>query len=161
MARQNVLTPSSGKTIIINLADIGLAWTTIAEPDDFSVPVQNRATAVLDPLDSNRELLPGELFIGSPVLVCNKTASTRTVSFRVLRENAGGADETFVLVDELPVAGNTTALVTVQGQYLIKYVDRTAGDRLQVQADVGNALDLSGAALLTQHSDHVPDPNAP
>jgi len=207
-----VLQPSSGTTIPVFIQNLATIWTDVLVPDYFSVPVRNRASATIDPDNSNRELLPGEIFVRSHFTACNKTANTESISVRVV--NPDGSET--MLVDELKVPLNETAIVPIQGRYLVQHVSRDRGvwggtkyyrqgdlvteggtsyaslinhtsdvasqpgagvswqtyweavttpyspdpHRLQFKASTANAIDVSGAGLLTVNATDTPDPNA-
>jgi hypothetical protein len=155
--KREVLQPSSGTTVIVAIEDLGDAWTAALAPDYFSIPMRNRDTAVLDPADSNRELVPGEIFIRVPLLCCNKATDTRSIDAKI--ERADGT--TCVLVQGMKVPAGETAVITVQGQFLIQLVSSTVppADTLFLKADVAGAFDVSGAGLLTIHAQDTADPN--
>lgn len=98
---------SSGKPVVLIIPDytnggyVGENWTQLAEAPDFSVPWTGDAARgiVLDPLDSDRELRPGEVFMECPLVVANNTATTRWVDVMIRGEGRGAAFNRGVTLD--------------------------------------------------------------
>jgi hypothetical protein len=158
--------PSSGKSLLLfiptatNSGFVNTTWTTIAEAPDFSIPSSGDDGIVPDPSDSDRELRPGEVSIDTPLAVTNTTATTRWVEAQMLLQGSSG--QAIPLSARVPVPGGETVYLPIQGLVLLKtdLTNTQPGGRLQVQAEVDNALRVIGAAAERQADDHAPDSEA-
>lgn len=156
--------PSTGKNIILFAKNISTDWVTLCEAPDFSVPLGGNDPQYEDPQDSERELSPGEIFIGAPILVTNKDiALSCWVEFRVVKEtdteNPTEDDISVVSVTpKVSVSYSESIQIPLQGLVLIKSdVNLTYGGRLQVRAERVETLDVYGAASESAYADHAPD----
>jgi hypothetical protein len=71
---------------------------------------------------------PGVGEIISPLILCNVTAATVTVSVRVFRwADAGGAGLYYFIINQLPIPAYETIPIPLNGQFL------GTGDKLEVQ----------------------------
>jgi hypothetical protein len=169
MARINTDQPSSGKPLLLyiptatNSGFVNTTWTAIAnaEAPDFSIPGSGDDGAVADPADADRELRPGEVFIESPLTVVNTTATTRWVEVRMLLQGTSG--QSIPVTPRVPVPGGEAVYLPIQGLRLLKtdLTNTEPGGRLQIQAEVGNALTVIGTAVELEAADHAPDTEAP
>jgi len=220
MPRISTDAPSSGKPLLLfiptasNSGFVNTAWQTLAEAPDFSIPASGDDGAVADPADADRELRPGEVFIETPLTVVNTTATTRWVEAQMLLQ--GDSSQAIPLTARVPVPGDETVYLPIQGQRLLRPVtviaatsltsvnngeqyqisvagttDFTAigaannnvgtvftksgatgagtgevllagaGGRLQIRAEVNNALKVVGTAVELEAADHAPDTENP
>ncbi len=163
MARILTDRPSSGKSVLLfvpatsNSGFVSTVFTTLIEAPDFSVPDEGDPGSIPDPSDSSRVLAPGEVAFRAPLAVTNTTSTTRWVQLQVLLESG----EAIPLTNEVPVPALETLYLPIQGQRLVKYDFGAAnGGRLQVRAEVGNALRVYGVAAEGGAADHAPDSEA-
>ena len=143
--------PSTGKPKLIRVSNVSNAdWVTLLEAVEFSIPIREEAGTIVD----DRQIVPGETFIGAPLMVTNKSTDPGWVQLRMLAENA----EIFEMTAEIIVPGNDTVLIPVQGHTLLK-VDATStnGDRLQIIASDANRFDCYGSAVESEAGTHAPD----
>ena len=87
MARITCKTPSTGKAILVSLANVTTGFTTIAEAPDFSVPDPSQNYTTRDPVDAARAIRPGEIFFVTPLSVKNKTDSLAWIQVILLTES--------------------------------------------------------------------------
>lgn len=159
--------PSSGKPLLLfiptasNSGFVNTSWQTLAEAPDFSIPASGDDGAVADPADADRELRPGEVFIETPLAVTNTTATTRWVEVQMLLQ--GDSGQAIPLTARVPVPGGETVYLSIQGLRLLKtdLTNTQPGGRLQIQAEVNNALKVMGTAVELEAADHAPDTEAP
>lgn len=157
--------PSSGKPLLLfipaatNSGFVGTTWATLAEAPDFSIPASGDDGATPDPTDSARELRPGEVFIETPLAATNSTATTRWVELQMLLQGTSG--QAIPLTARVPVPAGETVYLPIQGLRLLKTNPAdTVGGRLQVQAEVANAIKVIGSAIELEALDHAPDSEA-
>jgi hypothetical protein len=163
MARILTDRPSSGKSVLLfipvasNSGFVSTAYTTLIEAPDFSVPDEGDPGSVVDPGDSSRVLAPGEVAFRAPLAVTNTTSTTRWVQLQVLLESG----DAIPLTNQVPVPAQETLYLPIQGQRLVKYNFAAAnGGRLQVRAEVGDAVKVDGVASEGGAADHAPDSEA-
>ena len=167
MPRINTDQPSSGKPKLLfiptasNSGFVNTTWQTLAEAPDFSIPASGDEGTIPDPADADRELRPGEVFIETPLAVTNTTATTRWIEAQMLLQGTSG--QAIPLTARVPVPGGETVYLPIQGLRLLKtdLTNTEAGGRLQVQAEVNNALKVIGTAVELEAADHAPDTEAP
>lgn len=151
MARITCKTPSTGKAILVSLANVTTSFTTIAEAPDFSVPDPSQNYATRDPTDSTRAIRPGEIFFVTPLSVKNKTGDLRWIEVILKTE----ADVT-VDFGRVAIPPNDTLFFPIQGRSLFK---RSAagvnGDRLQIRAEANNTFDIWAAAEEKLSAEHI------
>lgn len=151
MARITCRTPSTARPVQIAQANVTTAWQTIAEAPDFSVSDTQGVYPVRDPLDANRGIRPGEVFLLTPVKARNKTGNTLWIEAQILRENGGT-----VWLERIEVPANETVQIVTQGLSLLK---RNAaggtGDRLQVRAQAAASFDVFGAGQERPSAEHI------
>jgi hypothetical protein len=93
-------------------------------------------------------VVPGVAEIISPLLVCNKSASTAKISARIFRSNDSSI---FTIANAMPIGSNDILPLPLNGQFLY------TGDILEVKADVNSALDVTISYTLGQaEQDDVP-----
>jgi hypothetical protein len=161
MARINTDLPSSGKPIQIfippatNSGFVNTSWFTILEAPDFSVPGTGDTGATPDPLDSSRELRPGEVFLETPLAVSNTTSTSHSVEVQVVLQ--GGSTTVPLIIPTLVPAGETIYL-PIQGLRLLKTNFAAAnGDRIQIRSSNAASLKIFGSASELGAADHAPD----
>jgi hypothetical protein len=144
---------------------VNTTWTTIAEAPDFSVPTTSGTGVVADPDDIDRELRPGEIFFETPLQVINSTASTRWVELQIVLQGPSG--QAIPASPRVPVPANDSIYLQLQGQRVLKtdlggtIASPMLGGRLQIRAEVGNALSILGNAIELEYQTHAPDTEAP
>ena len=153
--------PSTGKPIVLAVAAfVPTTWTTIAEAPDFSVPGTGDEGATPDPLDADRELRPGEVFIESPLIATNLTGTTRWVEAQIVLQGTSGSE--IVVAPRIPVPPNTSVYLPLQGLRLLKTdFAATVGARLQVRAEAATAIKIYGSAVELEAANHEPNTEAP
>ena len=74
----------------------------------------------------------------------------------------GSSGQAIPLSARVPVPGGETVYLPIQGLVLLKtdLTNTQPGGRLQVQAEVDNALQVIGAAAERQADDHAPNSEA-
>ena len=152
--------PSTGKPIALAVAAfVPTTWTTIAEAPDFSIPATGDEGVTVDPADVDRELRPGEVFIESPLIATNLTITTRWVEAQIVLQGAGGSE--IVVAHRIPVPPNTSVYLPIQGLRLLKTdLAATVGGRLQVRAEVADAIKIYGSAVELEAATHEPNTEA-
>lgn len=151
MARITCKTPSTGKAIIISLANVATSFTTIAEAPDFSVPDPSQNYATRDPSDNTRAIRPGEIFFVTPLAAKNKSASVLWIE-AILYTEANNTIE----FGRVSVPPNDTAFFPIQGRSLFKRnANGTYGDRLQIRSQTSNAFDVWAGAEEKLSAEHI------
>jgi len=166
MPRINTDQPSSGKPLLLfipaasNSGFVDTTWTTIAEAPDFSIPSSGDDGIVEDPADSGRELRPGEVFFETPLQAINTTSTARWVELRLLLQGTSG--QAIPVTPRIVVPANESIYLQVQGLRLLKtdLTNTQPGGRLQIQAEVNNAITVIGSAVELEAQDHAPDTEA-
>jgi hypothetical protein len=166
MPRINTDQPSSGKPLLLyipsstNNGFVNTAWTTIAEAPDFSIPSSGDEGIVIDPADSGRELRPGEVFFETPLQCMNTTATSRWVELQMLLQ--GNSGQAIPLSPRVVVPAGESVYLAVQGLRLLKtdLTNTQPGGRLQIQAEVNNAIKVIGSAVELEAQTHAPDTEA-
>lgn len=123
----------------------------------FSIPIQNEDTAIIDPLNPNRELRPGEMFIASQIQVINRSATTRTFS---MWSTHGATD--LLIAPAIPIPAGETLLLP-PGLSAITTVDAGGFDDLQgfyFSASAANSLTFICAVIVREWITHAPDSTA-
>lgn len=167
MPRINTDQPSSGKPLLLHIPSssnsgfVNTTWLTIAEAPDFSIPASGEDGATVDPADSGRELRPGEVFIETPLHAVNTTATTCWVELQMLLQGTSG--QAIPVTPRVPVPANDSVYLPIQGLRLLKtdLTNTQPGGRLQIQAEVGNAIKIMGTAIEIEAQTHAPDSEAP
>ena len=135
---------------------LGTTYAAIAEAPYFSVPMQDAASATVDPADADRELRPGELFIVSGIQIANTTTTARTVEIELVAE--GGSPVT-MLAPTLTVPPREV-LTLPPGLSLFKrnLANPTAdGMLMRARASAASALQLTLTVVEREAIEHAPD----
>jgi hypothetical protein len=159
--------PSSGKPLLLfipsttNDGFVNTTWSTIAEAPDFSIPASGDDGTASDPADSGRELRPGEVFFETPLQAINTTATTRWVELQMLLQGASG--QAIRVSPQVAVPANESVFLLTQGLRLLKtdLTNTQPGGRLQIRAEVANAITIIGTAVELEAANHSPDTEAP
>ena len=166
MPRINTDQPSSGKPLLIyipsssNSGFVNTTWTTIAEAPDFSIPSSGDDGIVVDPAASGRELRPGEVYFETPLQCINNTATSQWVELQMLLQ--GNSGQAIPLSPQVEVPAGESVYLAIQGQRLLKtdLTNTQPGGRLQIRAEVNNAIKINGNAVELEAQDHAPDTEA-
>lgn len=151
MSRIKCRTPSTGKPLSVNVANVPISYVTIAEAPDFSVPDASRTFFPRDPTDDGRAIRPGEIFFLTPLAARNKSASTESIEVSMYNENNVRIE--LAVVD---VPAGDTAFVPIQGRSLFKRNANTAnGDVIQIKASATNVFDVWASAEEKLSSEHT------
>jgi len=130
---------------------------TLIEAPYFSRTGRANDALPVDPSDNNRTLLPGEVFLRTPLHITNVAGSgTVTVTVTIAHEDGG----TTTLAQDQPVEVKDTLYVPAQNSSLFKRdlaSPGNAGDRLRVTAGTAGALDLFVMGNERLALDHDPD----
>jgi hypothetical protein len=157
VARITCKTPSTGKAILISLANVTTSFTTIAEAPDFSVPDPSQNYTARDPVDSTRAIRPGEIFFVTPLAVKNK--SNNIVWIEVILKTEARADGTpsvDVNFGKVSIPPDDTLFFPIQGRSLFKRNPAsTNGDRLQIRAQAPDTFDVWAAAEEKLSAEHI------
>lgn len=136
---------------------VSSTFSTIIEAPYFSQSgVRDDTTAVIDPDDSERELLAGEIFVRTPAHITNETNVDQTITLRLLREDGTSR----LLCNAQTINARDTLYVPLQGLLLFKrdLANPTdAGDRLQAQASNAAALGLVFSYSEKEALEHAPN----
>jgi hypothetical protein len=150
MARIACNTPSTGRPANAFMSGVPTGWTTIAEAPDFSVPDASGLFPVRDPGDATRAIRPGEVYFLTPLHVRNTSGSTRWIEVRRLFESGDT-----VVGPRVSIPAGDSVELRVQGSSLVKRAAAGAnGDRLQVRAEAGSALDALVSVSVRLASEH-------
>lgn len=151
MSRITCKTPSTGKAILVSLANVGTSYTTIAEAPDFSVPDPSQNYTTRDPLDSTRAIRPGEIFFVTPLAAKNKSSDIVWIEAILYTE----ANET-IQFGRVSVPPGDTAFFPIQGRSLFKRnANGTNGDRLQIRSQTANVFDVWAGAEEKLSAEHI------
>ena len=138
---------------LVTLKDVPTAWTTVLEPNDYSVPDTTGTWPERDPDDDTRRIQPGQALIEAPLLFYNKdTAAPRVVEVQIVTEAGVAVQQVNVSIPPLETYSHPAP-----GQLLTKRdKDSTSGDRLQVKATEENTIDFTCAASLGSAEQDLP-----
>lgn len=151
MSRIVCRTPSTGKPLSVNLANVPITYVTIAEAPDFSVPDASRTFMPRDPTDDGRAIKPGEIFFLTPLAARNKTETTQYIETSMYNEN-----NVRIQLANVAVPGGDTAFIPLQGRSIFKRNANTAnGDIIQIKATSNTAFDVWAAAEEKLSSEHT------
>jgi hypothetical protein len=146
--------PAAGRPLQVYKQSALASFTTILDPPDFSIPDPSELLAERDPLDTTRAIVPGEIYITTPLLVHNRHSATQWFEVRVLAESG---DQ--VRLGQFVIPAGETTEIPLQGRALIKRIAAgTSGDRLQVRAEVAGRQDFWLSAVERRASEHVVAP---
>ena len=151
MSRIKCRTPSTGKPLSVNVANVPISYVTIAEAPDFSVPDASRTFFPRDPLDEGRAIKPGEVFFLTPLSARNKSESTEYIEASMYNEN-----NVRIELANVAVPGGDTAFIPLQGRSIFKRNANTAnGDIIQIKSTAANTFDVWAAAEEKLSSEHT------
>jgi hypothetical protein len=115
-------------------------WTPLITVPNYQIPDESFGGLSI--------VVPGVAEIISPLLVCNKSAATAKISVRIFRIEDSSI---FTVANSLPIGINDILTLPLNGQFIY------AGDVLEVQADINDALDVTISYTLGQaEQDDVP-----
>ena len=125
--------PAVARPFNIHVRGLLGAFNQIIDVPDYSVPDPNQNWPERDPLDIDRRIQPGMVFLETPMLLHNTSNSeTITVEVRIIPE--AGANGAIQLKIEIPPG--STYQHPIQGQRLLKLdPDSVNGDSLQVKEE--------------------------
>lgn len=120
--------------------ELTTTWTPLITVPNYEIPDESFGGLTI--------VVPGVAEIISPLLVCNKSASTAKISVRIFRAE----DSTlFTIANALPIPSNDILPVPLNGQFVY------TGDILEVKSDTNSALDVTISYTLGQaEQDDVP-----
>jgi hypothetical protein len=101
-------------------------WDPIIEVPSYEVPQES--------FGGGTNVVPGVAEIISPMLVCNKTSSTESISVRVFRSSSNNY---FTIVNELPIPSNDIVPLPLNGQFIY------TGDVVEVQGSSNSSIDIT------------------
>jgi hypothetical protein len=167
MPRINTDQPSSGKPLLlfvpaaVNSGFVDDDWITLVEAPDFSIPTSGDDGITPDPADTSRELRGGEVFFETPLQAINTTSTSRWVELRMLLQGTSG--QAIPVSPRVVVPADESVYLPIQGLRLLKtdLTNTQPGGRLQVQAEVDNAITVIGSAVELEAQDHAPDTEVP
>lgn len=156
MARITCRTPSTGKPLKIQVANVATNFVSIAEAPDFSVPDAAENFPIRDPADNTRTIKPGEVFFLTPMAAKNKSVSEAWIEIALVTEGETAEAQTVIQIGKVDVPAGDTVFIPLQGRSLLKRSHTTAnGDIIQVRAETANTFDLWVSAEEKLSSEHV------
>lgn len=151
MSRIVCRTPSTGKPLSVNVANVPISYVTIAEAPDFSVPDASRTFFPRDPTDEARAIKPGEIFFLTPLSARNKGETTEYIETSLYNEN-----NVRIQLANVAVPAGDTAFIPLQGRSIFKRNANTVnGDIIQIKASSANTFDVWAAAEEKLSSEHT------
>lgn len=115
-------------------------WTSLITVPNYQIPDETFGGLTI--------IVPGVAEIISPLLVCNKSASTAKISIQIFRAETSSI---FTIANAMPIGSNDILPIPLNGQFIY------TGDILEVKADVNSALDVTISYTLGQaEQDDVP-----
>ena len=128
------------------------SFNSIIDVPDYSVPDPNNNWPERDPLDADRRIQPGMVFIETPMFLHN-TSDTETVEVEVRIFPEGASQGAHQLKIEIPPGD--TFRHPIPGQRLMKVDPGSSdGDQLQVKENsslAGSSPGVTGFVHLTLH----------
>jgi hypothetical protein len=101
-------------------------WQTLIDVPSYEIPEESFGGGTI--------IVPGVAEIITPLIVCNKSLSTRKFSMRVFRESS---NTTFFIANEVSVPAKDTLFFPLNGQFIY------TGDTLEITASTPNDLDAT------------------
>lgn len=146
--------PSTGKPVKIALQSLAAGWNEVVEANNFSIPLRDEVESVID--TDGRQIVSGELFFSTPLLVTNLSDASRTVRCAV--QDSDGLTLTYLTGDVL-VPVNETVFLPIQGQSVFHpaALGVTVGDKLLVWSDATAAIHVYGSATESEQASHAPN----
>lgn len=152
--------PSSGKPLQLLIPSAGFvpnSWTTLAEAPDYSIPGTGDTGVTLDPVDTGRELRPGEVFLEAPLTCINTDTSARWVELQIFTQT----NHAVPVTPQISIPPKESVYLPIQGLRLLKTSFAASnGDRLQIRASVGSSIKIIGSAVELEALTHAPDSEA-
>jgi len=102
------------------------AWQTIITVPSYDIPEER--------FGSGRIVVPGVAEIISPLLACNLTTTTATMSIRIYRNSSSSY---FMVANQIPIPANDTIVIPLNGQFIY------TGDLLEVIASTIDSIDIT------------------
>ncbi len=112
---------------------LSTGWEAVIEVPSFEVPQES--------FGGGTNIVPGVAEIISPMLVCNLTANTETISIKIFRDSL---NDDFFVVNELPIPSNDILPIPLNGQFIY------TGDLLMVTASSNDAIDITVSYTIGQ-----------
>jgi len=152
--------PSSGKPLQLLIPSAGFvpnSWTTLVEAPDYSIPGTGDTGVTLDPVDSGRELRPGEVFLEAPLTCINTDTTARWVELQIFTQT----NHAVPVTPQISIPPKESVYLPIQGLRLLKTSFAASnGDRLQIRASVGSSIKIIGSAVELEALTHAPDSEA-
>jgi hypothetical protein len=152
--------PSSGKPLQLLIPSAGFvpnSWTTLVEAPDYSIPGTGDTGVTLDPVDSGRELRPGEVFLEAPLTCINTDTTARWVELQIFTQT----NHAVPVTPQISIPPKESVYLPIQGLRLLKTSFAASnGDRLQIRASVGSSIKVIGSAVELEALTHAPDSEA-
>lgn len=108
-------------------------WETIIEVPSYEIPEES--------FGGGSVVVPGVAELISPMLICNKTANTESMSIRIYRLET---DTFFLITNDLPIPSNDIVSIPLNGQFVY------SGDLLQVKGSENDSLDITMSFTIGQ-----------
>jgi len=111
-------------------------WSSMIEVDDYEIPEEV--------FGGGTRFVRGVAEITAPILVCNITTSTATVSARIFRVSA---NTRFTVINDLQVPSKDTVYLPLNGQFIAN------GDILEIRSSANNTLHATVSYTVGQAED--------
>lgn len=133
---------------------LGTVPTDIEAPY-FSVPDSPGADGTVDPDDPDRQLLPGEIYLATAMLLANTTASTATVTLSLISE----AGATAMILPALDIPAHDTYPLRPGYSVFKRNLANpaAAGGRFRMTCSPDGAVDFVVSVFERQAQTHAPD----
>lgn len=102
------------------------SWASLIEVPNYEIPEET--------FGGGTKIVPGVAEIISPLLICNTSVSTVTISVRIYRVSTA---LTYALVNALPIPANDIVAIPLNGQFI------ATGDILEATASSNSALNVT------------------
>lgn len=154
MTRINTDQAATARPQLVGLVGIPTSWTTVLEPNDYSVPDTTGTWPERDPSDGTRRIQPGQALIEAPLMFFNKdTGVAHRIDVQIVTEDGDAVQQVSVEIPPLETYSHPAP-----GQILTKRdLATSSGDRLQVKADTAGVVDLTFAASLGAAEQDLPE----
>lgn len=159
---------STGRPIAIRNEQLKTGENTLVEAPDFSIPVREEQGLIIeDTSGRERQIVPGEILIISPLFVTNQNLST-TYWVQIIIRPEFGLDIPWS--SQINIPANETISIPLQGTSLLKTnLDSSGvqitggslnGDRLIIVTQTGSVLSCYCTATESEMGTHAPDSEA-
>lgn len=101
-------------------------WQTMIDVPQYLVPEET--------FGGTEVIVPGVAEVVGPLLVCNVSGLTASVSVKAVRYEDANTSSEFIIANEIPVSSNDLINIPLNGQFF------TSGDKLQVKSDANTSL---------------------